>query len=99
MDRSDSVLGGPREPIFEEGDVTLPVSACVDCATTIIGDRLRCPACHDLHARSFVFEGGDGENDTMAPPSTLKILLTWLVVAEMIAAIVAGCVLAVRGCG
>lgn len=77
--------------------MTLSVSACVDCDTTIIGDRLRCPACHDRHARSFVFE--DEGEVVVAVPSTFKILLTWLVAAEMIAAIVAGCVLAVRGCG
>jgi anti-sigma factor RsiW len=26
------------------------VSACVDCGTTVIGERPRCPACHDRHA-------------------------------------------------
>ena len=30
------------------------VSSCVDCETTIIGERLRCPACHDTHAASVV---------------------------------------------
>jgi hypothetical protein len=80
---------------LEEGGVK--VSACINCDTTIIGDRLRCPACHDLHARSFVFEDGDVENE-VAVPSTFKILLTWLVAAEMLAAIVAGVVLAMRGC-
>lgn len=29
---------------------TPKVSSCVDCGTTIIGERLRCPACHDTHA-------------------------------------------------
>ena len=29
---------------------TPKVSSCVDCTTSIIGDRLRCPACHDQHA-------------------------------------------------
>lgn len=83
-----------------KGDVTLPVSACVDCALPIIGERLRCPACHDEHARSFVFEDDDDADKIISvPPSTFKILLTWLVAAEAIAAVVAGCVLAVRGCG
>lgn len=76
--------------------MTLPVSACIDCDTTIIGERLRCPACHDQHAKSFAFEV---EDDVVVTPSAFKILLTWLVVAEMIAAVVAGLVLAVRGCG
>lgn len=26
------------------------ISFCVDCATPIIGGRLRCPACRDQHA-------------------------------------------------
>ena len=30
------------------------VSSCVDCGTTIIGERLRCPACHDTHAAGVV---------------------------------------------
>ena len=30
------------------------VSSCVDCGTTIIGERLRCPACHDAHASCVV---------------------------------------------
>jgi hypothetical protein len=79
--------------------MTLPVSACVDCDTPIIGDRLRCPACHDQHARNFVFEDDDVSDEIVMEPSTFRILLTWLVAAEMLAAIVAGCVLAVRGCG
>ena len=42
------------------------VSACVDCATTIIGARLRCPACHDLHASRFSVELGDDAGDDAA---------------------------------
>ena len=26
------------------------VSTCLDCATPIIGERLRCAVCHDQHA-------------------------------------------------
>ena len=34
-----------------EGIVTATkVSTCIDCTTTIIGERLRCPACHARHA-------------------------------------------------
>lgn len=29
-------------------------SSCVDCGTPIIGERLRCPACHDEHAGQIV---------------------------------------------
>jgi hypothetical protein len=28
-------------------------SSCVDCGTTIIGERLRCPACHMTHASAL----------------------------------------------
>lgn len=31
-------------------ETALRTSACVDCATPIIGERPRCPACHDRHA-------------------------------------------------
>ena len=31
---------------------TSKISSCVDCATPIIGDRLRCPACRVHHEAS-----------------------------------------------
>lgn len=76
----------------------MKISACVDCGTSIIGERLRCPACHDRHAANFEPEIG---TETVASPragSALRILLPWLVAAEMIAAVVAGIAIAVRGC-
>lgn len=38
------------------------VSACIECATSILGERLRCPRCQDEHAqrisdRSIVITG------------------------------------------
>lgn len=62
------------------------VSSCVDCGTPIIGDRLRCPACHDQHAATLV--AGD-EDVTLprdrAPKSSVRessvrdALIAWIV--------------------
>jgi uncharacterized membrane protein YdfJ with MMPL/SSD domain len=35
----------------------------VDCGTPIIGERLRCPACHDRHAVGFLA----GDEDVTLP--------------------------------
>ena len=70
-------------------------SACVDCATPIIGDRLRCPACHADHAARIA--------TSMLPApeprrSFGRMLLTWVVGVEILAVVVCGLVLATRGC-
>jgi hypothetical protein len=70
------------------------VSACIDCDTSIIGERLRCPACHDRHASAIV-------DEVIAQPreaSAIRILLGWLVMAEMIAVVIAGIAIVLRGC-
>jgi hypothetical protein len=70
------------------------VSTCIDCGTSIIGERLRCPACYDRHATAIV-------DEVIAQPSeasAIRILLGWLVVAEMIAAVIAGIAIVLRGC-
>jgi RNA polymerase subunit RPABC4/transcription elongation factor Spt4 len=50
------------------------VSSCVDCATPIIGDRQRCPACRYRHA-------------TPKPSSTGQALVAWLGTVLIIALI------------
>lgn len=35
------------------------ISSCVDCTTTIIGERLRCPACYDQHTASLLASDED----------------------------------------
>ena len=40
------------------------VSSCVECATPIIGERLRCPACHEQHASAVVAASPRGPADT-----------------------------------
>jgi hypothetical protein len=63
--------------------VSTKVSACVDCATSIIGDQLRCSACHDQHSRR---------------ESLGHVAISWMVFLEIIVVLVLGGVLATRGC-
>lgn len=72
---------------------TVRTSTCVDCATPIIGDRLRCPACRADHTAA-------SERVSMATtrPSLWRVLLAWVVLIEVLAAVVFGMVLAARGC-
>ena len=62
-------------------------SSCVDCATTIIGERLRCPACHDRHASGLLA----GDEDVTLPrdrsrrrPSSGKILMMAIGAAQVV---------------
>lgn len=78
-------------------------SACVDCATPIIGEQLRCPACHDRHAVGFLADVGDEDMTTprdRAPEmmSTWQSLVAWLGAALIVAAIVVFLMFAGRGC-
>lgn len=62
------------------------VSSCVDCKTPIIGERLRCPACHDLHAAQLsTVSSSVNDEDVTLPrdrsrrsPSTRDVLIVWL---------------------
>ena len=38
-------------------------SSCVGCGTPIIGERLRCPACHDEHAAQIATPAMDDTTD------------------------------------
>jgi hypothetical protein len=70
------------------------ISACVDCATPIIGDRLRCPACHADHAAVIAAAPVPDPK----PKSFGRGLLTWVVSVEILAVVVCGLVLVTRGC-
>ena len=77
------------------------ISSCVDCATTIIGDRLRCPACHDRHAEKLL----SGDEDVTLPrkraataPSVREALLAWLGTMLILVVVVALLVIAKRSC-
>lgn len=61
------------------------VSSCVDCKTPIIGERLRCPACHDLHASQLSAVSAVNDEDVTLrrdrlrrSPSTRDSLIAWL---------------------
>lgn len=87
------------------------VSSCVDCATPIIGERLRCPACHDFHAaRMAASHQDDAMDDAMddavtAPRSRQRVHVSnrhasvrWFAVIEFFAIVGLAIVLLVKGC-
>lgn len=73
--------------------VVVRISACVDCATPIIGERLRCPACHQQHATVLV----DVPVRDRAR-SGLDLLARWVLAGETLCAVALGIAIAVRGC-
>ena len=87
----------------------MTVTSCVDCGTTILGERARCPRCHDAHAVELAaappvdHDVDPGDDATTAPRprhrSVGQILLQYLVGAQFIAAILLGAFLVLtRGC-
>jgi len=83
------------------------VSSCVDCGTTIIGERLRCPACHDLHASRFsAFRQDDAADDAVTAPRPRQRVRVanqarraqWIVAIEVLAIVGLALVLLVKGC-
>jgi hypothetical protein len=79
------------------------ISTCVDCPTTIIGECLRCPACHDRHATSLAAIPL-GDDDVTAPRPRHRrqevpgFLARSFVVIELLGILTLGLILAVRGC-
>jgi hypothetical protein len=81
------------------------ISTCIDCPTTIIGERLRCPACHQRHAAALLAMSMSMDDDdvTARRPRagsdvTVSRLARSVIVLEVLVAVVLGFVLAVRGC-
>ena len=77
------------------------ISSCVDCATTIIGERLRCPACHERHAEKLL----SGDDDVTLPrkrsarsPSVREVLAAWLGTWLILGVLVGLLVIAKRSC-
>jgi hypothetical protein len=86
------------------------VSACVDCGTTVIGERPRFPACHDRHAAVMA------DDIVTAPQTRLDVEITtprprritlgrrpsfvvaWLVGIEIVVIVALGVVFLVKGC-
>ena len=73
------------------------VSACADCATVIIGDRQRCPACHDRQA-GVQEDAAEDEQRDHHPRSAWQILLAWVIGLQVIVGTLALLVLAWRRC-
>ena len=76
-------------------------SSCVDCATPIIGERLRCPACHDRHAGILL----SGDEDVTVPrrrsvksPSVREAVAAWIGTAFIIFAVAVFLMFAGRSC-
>lgn len=80
------------------------MSACVDCATPIVGERQRCPTCHQLHATLLIARPLHDEDvlTTRRPREgrngSLHMLAWGVVVIELISIAVFGLILAMRGC-
>jgi hypothetical protein len=87
---------------------SIRVTSCIDCGTPLIGEQLRCPACHDVHARDLIDDTGDiaGEitaDDAVTAPRPRArrgwhSTIAWFVGLQFALAIVLGLVVAVRGC-
>jgi hypothetical protein len=71
-------------------------SACVDCATPIIGPRLRCAACHADHAEAIARPPAVPES----PHAFGRVVLVWmvLVLVEVIAIVICGVLLVMKEC-
>lgn len=83
------------------------VSTCVDCATPIIGERRRCPACHDLHASRVVAAPQDDATDDATDAVTRQRVrgvnqtrrwVVALVAIEVLGIVGLALVLLVKGC-
>ena len=84
------------------------VSACVDCGTTIIGERPRCPACHGIHAARVAASHQDDATDdaVTAPRARERVrvmnrgssLVRWAVAIEVLGIVALALVLLVKGC-
>lgn len=80
------------------------VSACVDCATPIIGERLRCPACHDAHVAQLS-SSAIGDEDVTLPrgrqrkmSSARDALVAWLGACLIVTVVAVLLVAAGRSC-
>jgi RNA polymerase subunit RPABC4/transcription elongation factor Spt4 len=68
------------------------VSACVDCSMSLIGEQLRCPACHDRHAAKLIATPVEVTTQNRSSHSR------WIVVTELLGVIALGLLLTARGC-
>lgn len=74
------------------------ISSCVDCTTTIIGERLRCPACHDQHTASLL---ASGEDVTLPRDRSRQKASFWMPMfgaVQLVIIVVILVILAAKGC-
>jgi hypothetical protein len=64
-------------------------SACVDCATPIIGTRARCPVCRQQH---------DDATRSRPQEADAGFLVRWMVVIEVFVIVVLGVIVGARAC-
>lgn len=78
------------------------ISTCIDCSTTIIGERLRCPACHQRHVTTLLAMSIDEDVTARRPRAgsdvTVSRFAQWVIVLELLTVVTLGFVLAVKGC-
>jgi hypothetical protein len=78
------------------------VSTCIDCSTTIIGGRLRCPACHDQYAIELTSKSLDDNAETglvpRSPNHGMGDLIQRIVALEVVGIAVLVLIIAARGC-
>jgi hypothetical protein len=96
--------------VIRANSTGLKVSSCVNCQTPIIGERLRCAACHDRHAAEFLDSSEIsavtvGDEDLTVPrdrsrrePSLRDALIAWFGPCLIIVLVVVVLMTAGRGC-
>lgn len=74
------------------------VSSCVGCGTPIIGDRSRCPVCHDQHVKLHV-ETVTPSGDQEAKPSAIwQVVFAGFVLAQVVVAVAVLLMFVGKGC-
>jgi hypothetical protein len=80
------------------------ISSCVDCGLTLLGERLRCPACHAEHANALAASAIPAEEDVTGPrprvreASAAGLLARWALLIELFAVVALALTLCVKGC-
>jgi hypothetical protein len=70
------------------------ISTCVDCGLSLLGEQLRCPACH------ATVQQPQPQHDDATPQDGLlpNFLVRWIVTVEILGIIGLALILMVRGC-
>lgn len=77
----------------------MTVTTCIECGVTILGERLRCPSCHQGHARAISeTEVVEEEEPSFLEKGIFHALLAWVVGFEILMLFVLAAVFWVQGC-